>query len=488
MCDQLRADSVGFMGNTIVRTPSLDRLAAAGIVFENLFAQSSVCMASRAAQLTGRYPRTARMGNGSALLDPRETTLAEVLQRAGYRTGLFGKLHLTPQLYTRDVLESAKPITDARPFLADAGLPPMPDDSAKRNYGFQHATGFEDILWGEYIEWVRARYAELARLLPPHGGRWPGWKTEFESGLRDVGATIVPPGLHPSSFIAESAVDFFAKHHRDAPCFMHVSFVDPHHPWDPPEAVARHYPPAEMPLPKYGDPGNVVWPPTLARRAEDFSKVTPHAARTAIAYYYAMIETIDMAVGKVVEAIERAGALEDTLFVFSSDHGELLGDSGLWRKGSYHYDSMIRVPAFVSRQGRLGAGRRIEGLVQSIDLAPTVLGLAGIPLRPGMQGDDLSTRLADGGAIGREWVYTELYTAMGGPYVDCWTLRTPAAKLNYYPTDRVGHLFDLASDPDERHDLFESTEHRPLRDEMTEDLLAEIRRQVDPLPRVLSQY
>jgi arylsulfatase A-like enzyme len=226
----------------------------------------------------------------------------------------------------------------------------------------------------------------------------------------------------------------------------------------------------------------------LAERAYDFSEVTPEMTRATIARYYGMVEMIDRAVGRLLESVERAGSMDDTVFVFAADHGELLGDYGLWRKGSYHYDCLIRAPAFVAAPGRLAGGRRTDGLVEDIDLTATVLGLAGLGVPFGMQGRDLSASLAAGDEIGREWTYTELYNANWGPFVACWTLRTPTAKLNYYPADRVGHLFDLVEDPDETSDLYASPSHRPVRDEMTGNLVEEIRRQTDPLSRVLSQY
>ena len=201
MADQLRADALGFMGNPHVRTPNLDRLAGGGVVFDNLYVQSSVCIASRACMFTGRYPRANRMAMGSSLLDPRETTVPEILQRAGYRTGLFGKLHLTPQQYTLKTLDSDRPITDAGVFVGPAGLPPMPDDPVKRNYGFQETVGFEDILWGEYRPWLAERDPSLPGYRDGMNRERNGWRSEFEHSLRDVGVSPVPAALHPSMFL-----------------------------------------------------------------------------------------------------------------------------------------------------------------------------------------------------------------------------------------------------------------------------------------------
>ena len=268
---------------------------------------------------------------------------------------------------------------------------------------------------------------------------------------------------------------------------MNVSFVDPHHPWDPPAEIAEHYPPEDMPLPRQED-CPLEWPDSLAERAADFSGVSPDLTRTVIAYYYAMIETIDRAVGKVVETIEEAGQLENTIFIFAADHGELLGDYGLFRKGSYHFDCMIKQPCFLTAPGQLPGGRRVEGLVESVDLAPTLLSLAGFEPYEGMQGEDMAEALRSGEPIGKDRIYCEMYTAWWGPYVTCWTLRTEKAKLNYYPQDEEGHLFDLEADPEEIHNLWDSPDHRDLRDRMMGKLLRAQHEQADPLPKILSQY
>ncbi len=492
ICDQLRADALGFMGNEQVSTPCLDRLARQGVVFENMFVQTPVCMGSRACLLTGRYLRSIRMGGGSPVLDPREITLAETLQRAGYRTGMFGKLHLTPQQYTYKQLKSDRPIADAAPFLEAAGLPPMPADPLKKNYGFQDVVGYEDGLWGEYKEWLQARDAKLAAMLPEWGmSKWAGWHIDSEANaaLNDVGPTIIPPDLHPSTFIAESAARHFTENHSDHACFLHVSFVDPHHPFDPPEDILRNYSPADMPLPKYSDTGDLVWPDSIRERRTDFGSVTPALTRKTIACYYAMIEMVDRSIAKVIEAVEAAGEMENTIFVFIADHGEFLGDYGLFRKGAFHYDCLLRVPCLMCWNGSpIAPGRRLTGLCQEIDVAPTLLGLLGLPQTPGIQGIDLSTALLNDGDVGRPWTYTESYLALWGPYVDCWTVRTETAKLNYYPRDRRGHLFDLASDPGERRDLYSSAGHRELRDDMLATLIESVHSQADPLPRMISQF
>jgi arylsulfatase A-like enzyme len=405
---------------------------------------------------------------------------------------MFGKLHLTPQQYTYQILKSRHSIVDASPFLEDAGLPPMPDDPFKQRFGFQDVVGHEDGLWGEYTEWVAERDSDLAAILPDWGmGPWEGWKRiepQAENSLKSVGPTMTPPELHPSWFVGETAADYFTAHHNEGPCFLHVSFVDPHPPFNPPAEIAAEYDPDQMPMPDYSDTGDLEWPESLRERWYRFDGVTPELARTAIAYYYATIDMIDRAVGELVDAVEAAGEMKNTLFVFIADHGEFLGSYGLWMKGSFHYDCLIRVPCFVSWQGKLPAGQRVDGLSESIDIMPTVLDLAGLPIGPQIQGRDLSAGLRGEEAIGRPWAFTESYLALWGPFVNCFTVETDMAKLNYYPTDHLGHLFDLEQDPDERHNVFEDPGRRGLRDEMMATLVECLHGQRDPLPRITTQY
>lgn len=485
-CDQLRWDALGFTGNEIVETPNLDRLAAAGTVFEQAYIQVPVCMPSRATMLCSRYLRNVGMANGSPLMPPSQVTIAEWLQRHGYTTAHSGKLHLTPQQYIAEHFKSEYPMDDAEPFLEDAGLPPMPDDPAKRHYGFQHLFAHEDSLQGPWADWLAERNPELAK----RGRRSQNFMQRPYAGtlLSCAGVSDLPVECHPSTCIAEKACEMFDEHHADKPLFLSMSFVDPHHPFDPPADVAATYPPERIPLPKYQDWGELKWPEWLEREKYHSPDVTDEMTKTTIGYYYAMVDVIDQAVGKLIETVEAAGQWENTIWAFVADHGELLGSYGLWKKGSFHYDCMLRTPSFISAPGRLEGGRRITGLTQAIDIAPTLLGLADLPIYEGMQGTNYAPALRAGTPIGRDWVYTEMYTGAWGPFYATWTLRTPTAKLNFFPEDGWGHLFDLEADPDERHDLWNDPAHRDLRDQMTSLLLQAQYAQADPLPRLLSQY
>ncbi len=490
MCDQLRSDKLGFMGDAVARTPNLDRLANRGVVFEKMYPQCSVCMGSRASILTGRYPRTCGMGGGSPLLDPREVTWPTVLQESGYQTGLFGKLHVTPQQYTFQTLGSSDALTDASVFVEPAGIGRAEFPPSHRNYGFQYLVPYEDLLPSGYHDWVRPHDPQLAADFPRQGmTAWKGWDQPYtEHQPSDIGPTALPVNLHPSMYIASSAAEYFQTHHKQGPCAMQVSFVDPHHPFDPPGELLANYPRDEMPLPRYADTGEIQWPQRLLDRSSDYSQASEEQTRDGIACYYAMIEMVDRAVGELVKTIEEAGELENTVFLFVADHGEYLGDYGLWRKGSYHYDCVMHVPAFISYPKTIPSAQRSEGLTEALDLTATLFGLLDLEVPSSMQGTDMAAGLKQQQHLDRPWTYTELHTTPAGPFVSIQTLRTQTAQIDVYPEDERTLLFDLEIDPDQRQDVYSNPAYQTLRDQMQRNLFKEITRQLDPLPKPLSQF
>jgi arylsulfatase A-like enzyme len=275
MTDQQRADALSCMGNPIVNTPNLDRLAAGGIVFEQAFINCPVCMASRAAIHTGRYPRSIRVPS-MGILPPDEITIAETLKRAGYRTGMFGKLHFTPEGYTRDVLETDYEIIDVAPFLEPAGVlssatKAAVEDPFKRNYGFDVNFAVADSNWGHYLDWLQEVSPEhVKHHVAENWGRGregvtygasPPSKRVFHPFVSDFFDSHIPPDIHPSYFIVEKAIEF-VRANREGPFLAHVSFVDPHHPFNAPMEFNRMYNPEEMPVPPEFD-REKLYPPRL---------------------------------------------------------------------------------------------------------------------------------------------------------------------------------------------------------------------------------
>jgi arylsulfatase len=253
-----------------------------------------------------------------------------------------------------------------------------------------------------------------------------------------------------------------------------------------------------MPLParKGGvDPTGIPLP--MRDAIGEIDKFGEDAQRRLVQHYLASISLVDEAIGSLIETLRDTGQLAHTLIVFVADHGEFLGQHTLLRKPSIHYDEVIRVPLLMRLPGGVGAGRQVDGLVELVDILPTLLGLAGLPQHPGMQGVDWSAALQTGGDIGRQDIYSDMYSLnpmthgqAHGPYGACLTLRSATWKLNLYPDagPAYGQLFHLAEDPDEAHNLYALPAYREQREAMLYRLLQRHHQQVNSLPLRLTQY
>jgi len=503
MTDQQRADALSCMGNPIVRTPNIDRLATEGVVFERAFANCPVCMASRGAIHTGRYPRSIGMPS-MGILPPDEITIAETLKRAGYRTGMFGKLHFTPEGYTRDALKTDYELIDVTPFLEPAGIlsaatKAAVEDPFKKNYGFDVNLAVADNNWGHYLDWleevspehVKDHLAEnwgRGRQGVTYGSSPPATRV-FHPLVTDFFDSHIPPQLHPSYFIVERAIEF-VRENRERPFFAHVSFVDPHHPFNAPMEFNRMYKPEEMPTPTAFD-REKCYPPGLpegVRRAiERRATYPPELFQWARANYYGMISHIDWCVGRLLDELGSLGLLKHTIIVFLSDHGEYVGDHGLLYKGSLLFDGLMRIPLIVWWGERLTRGRRVEAMVEEIDVYPTIVSLIGLPTHPGLQGRDLSGMLRGGPEEGCGRVICELDHLPDRQYAATFAIRTDQWKLIYYPVARTGMLFNLVEDPGELDNLYFEQDLAGTRTELMCGLLDHFAASKDPLPIRLSQ-
>lgn len=486
MTDQHRADCLGFMGHPCVQTPNLDALAAESVVFDHAFCQSPVCMASRGALFTGRYPAAIRI-RGMGILPPSEITIAETLKRHGYHTGAFGKVHFTPEQYARNVLKSDVPLLDWKLYAEPAGLAPIPDDPCKVNYGFDVHIGCDDACQGLHREWVARRAPELVSSKPI--------RYTDDQAPTDLYVSPYPSEHHQSSFIADSCADFIMSQDRN-PWFAFCSFVAPHHPFEAPADQIARYDLDSIPLPEHkcGVDAACI-PPPIADAVGEMDKCSDTVKRRIVLHYLAAISLIDDNVGRVIQALRDTGQLDNTIIVFVADHGEFLGNRGLLRKPSMHYDEVMRVPLTIRVPD--GAARRVSGLVELVDVMPTCLGLMGTPGSPGIQGRDWSDALRSGSEIGREDVYSDMADMDpmvcgqgGGPYGAACTLRTHEWKLTLYPTSgpQYGQLFDLSDDPDETANLYGDPGYRRVREEMTWRLFARAYANTDPLPLRLTQW
>lgn len=496
--DQHRADHLGCEGDALVRTPHIDALAARGARFAQCHVATPICQPNRASLMTGRLPSAHGLTMNGRELSHAELTFVEQLRQAGWRTALAGKAHL-------------QNITDVPPRWpapgerrsADARRPhpgPLGQEQAGRweadphfdlglpYYGFEQVAltiGHADEQHGHWRRWLRRQLPDADRLIgPDHAIPTPGLAL---GRLRQAWRTRVPEALYPSAYIAEQAcamLDGFAQ--SDQPFFLQCSFPDPHHPFTPPGRFWDLFRPEDMPLPATFDaplhdaPPAIAWLREQRRSNPDFRPgygafaCTPQEAREALALNHGSLACIDEAVGRVMARLQALGLDDQTVVIFTADHGELLGDRGLMFKGGLHYSALTRVP-FIWRDPDRLRPQVVQALAQTTDIAATVLARAGLQAPNGMQGrsllpvlDGLETRVRDALLVEEESQRADFGMDRR---VRMRTLRDHRHRLTVYDGQSWGELYDLQADPQETHNLWNDPAARSVRGELMERLL-----------------
>lgn len=483
--DQQRWDTLNCYGNRFVTTPNLDRLAARGVRFDNAFCQSPVCTPSRASFLTGRYPRTTRCRQNGQNIPADEVLVTRLLAEAGYVGGLAGKLHISA------AHPSVSPNGEQR--IADGysvyhwSHTPLPSKITSTDAA--HSFPLWNPGVNDYTAWLDARGERYTR-------------TPFEDS-RYV-QTSVRADIHQTAWCAEMAIEFIQARAEDGqPWFFSVNPFDPHHAFDPPLEQLQPYLARldEIPLPNYR-PGELAGKPIFQQQDHlgaynspgDYAvpEMSERDHRLIIAAYWAMCDLIDSQVGRLLDALEESGQAENTIVIFMSDHGEMLGDHGFYLKGPHFYEPAIHVPLIVAGPG-IPAGRVSRALVELTDLAPTLLDACALPRHPGMQGRTLWPLLRGDAPLDsfREDIYCEFYNALSGhknPQAHATCVRTEQYKLAVYHGIGAGELYDLIADPNETFNRWQDPTYAPVKTEMLLRLTDRMAQTVDPLPPRLSPW
>jgi arylsulfatase len=467
--DQQRWDTLGITGNRHVSTPVLDELFANGAWFANAYCQSPVCTPSRASFLTGRYPRTTRTRQNGQDMPADERLVTRILADHGYTCGLSGKLH----------------ISAAHPTVSPVSEPRIDDGYTAFHWSHHPAVkgGKQNWPLNEYNVWLTEKGSEYA-VRPFKGSKYVQVGPDAED--------------HQTTWCADKAINFIAAHEGSHnPWLFSVNFFDPHHPFDPPQAYLERYLDRldEIELPNYapGELDDKPWVQEIDHASAyggnagmPFDRMTAQDHRLVRAAYFAMCDLIDDQVGRILDSLRATRQLENTIVIFMSDHGELLGDHGIYLKGPYFYEPSVHVPLAISWPGHIPA-RRIDGLVELMDIAPTLLEAAGVEVWPGMQGKSLWPLLtSDADQTGAEDVYCEYYNAMPWhrhPHVPFGTmLRTKDMKLVLSHGDRAGELYDLVADPEERVNLWDDPTWLAQKAALLQRLCDRMAFTADPLP------
>ncbi|MGP3937402.1 sulfatase family protein [Nonomuraea sp. KM88] len=452
--DQQRFDAMGAYGNDEIDTPNLDRLAEQGVLFDNCYVQSPVCGPSRASLMSGRYVHAHGAWANGVGLPAHERLFSRALADHGYDCGLAGKFHIGGACF-------------------GGRLEPRLDD------GFRVFRWAHDPYPGSsenaYHRWLRAVRPDL-------------YETAARAGS-GTGFDTLPTEFHYSRWIGDETVDYLRRSRdADKPFFFVANFFDPHHAFGAPQEYVDRYRGKTLRGPVTRDGELAGKPPVLteashrsyAGHARGYTEYTESELHDVRVSYYAMVSLVDDEVGRILAVLEEEGLAEDTLVVFTSDHGEMLGDHQLMLKGPMMYECAVRVPLVMRWPAGLPAGARRAELVQWIDLATTFLAAAGAPPLPRGQGLNLLP-LARGeqDAPVRDWALCE-YRNSGHPYdepVHTTMLRHDRWKLVVYhgaPSTtraRSGELYDLGADPAELDNLWDDPAHAVTRAGLQELLL-----------------
>jgi len=427
--DQQRYDTIRALGNGRINTPNLDRLVEDGVTLTRAFSQSPVCTPSRAAFLTGRYPRTTGCRQNGQAIPARERLITRTLADVGYTCGLSGKLHLSS--------------------CAGGRVEQRIDDG----YAEFHWSHHPQPDWPEnaYTQWLASR-----------GRSWDELTTGPATPYVKHG---IPAEYHQTTWCAERAVEFI-RANRDRPWLFSLNCFDPHHPFDPPADYLARYRPEDMPLPKFR-PGELANKPDYQKLDHEWAHnepgyfhvgaMTDDDRRQVTAAYYAMVELIDAQVGRMLGAL---------------------------------YDEAARVPLVVSWPGRFRAGLRADALVELVDLAPTLLEAAGLDVPAAMQGRSLLPILtgeADPSSH-RDAVYSEYYNAWTHKHSYGTMLRTRHEKIVVYHGIDQGELYDLDEDPDEFDNLWDRPDRAAMKMRLLKQAFDASVHTMDPMPPRLGAF
>ncbi|MDI4232592.1 sulfatase-like hydrolase/transferase [Bradyrhizobium sp. Arg237L] len=450
--DQQRHDTVAGLGAHWMKTPNLDRLVASGVSFRNCYTPSPLCVPARASLFTGMYPHSHHVTMNFYKWEP---TWVRLLAEAGYHCVNIGKMHTNPYdapggFHQRIVVENKD-----RPMFLDEPERAYYDhwDIALRAQGMTRPTRY-------------ARYKRDPDYFKEALGAYP-W--EYDESM------------HPDTFVGRTACWWLEERQADAPLFLEIGFPGPHPPFDPPRRYIDMYDDVDVPMPRTTAAELAAQPP--AHRAlrqnmidKNFDCVawkndpSTEAIRRMRRYYAANVTLIDEQVGNIMSVLERKGYLKNAIVIFTSDHGENLGDHGHIQKWNM-YDTATKVPLVVWSSDLKTRDVRTDSLVQLMDIAPTILDYAGVGIPAGWEAVSLRPVLEDGTATVRDSVYSELYRDHIQSGAECIVMRRDARwKAVWYLGESCGELYDLEADPDELQNLWDSKQHVQIRNEFVQHI------------------
>ena len=404
--DSQRFDTISALGNPIIKTPNLDRIACEGTAFTNHYSPSPICIPARACMLYGQYaPHTGCYDNSCPTAPAGRQSFVGALTDMGYRTHGIGKCHFSPDPHAMRGFQS-------RERQEEVVNSPDEDEYLR----FLHDNGF-------------------AHICDPHGVRGETMCLPQQAQM--------PAHLHPTNWVGDRTVDFIENADEGQPWYLFSSFINPHPGWAPPCPWHKLYRPTYMPAPMVPPGYENLW--TWANRDERRAVfhdqgVDWHLLRACRAYYYACVSFVDYQVGRILKALQQRGELDSTLIMFTSDHGDLLGDYLSFHLGSYQ-EGCCHIPLLARFPGTFQRDTRCSTPTSLVDIAPTILNIARCDPLPDQDGLDLAEITAK--KNDREMVFSQFRRAESGIYIAV----TEHCKYAYSAGDDREFLFDRTQDP-----------------------------------------
>lgn len=483
--------------NKDIKTPNLDRLANEGMLFDRGYCPNPTCTPTRASIITGKYPSQHGAWTLGTKLNENEHTVGEDFKKAGYKTALVGKAHFQPLKSTEKYpsLESYPTLQDLDfwrnfngPFYGFDHVELTRNHTLEAHVGQHYAVWLEEKgcdNWRDYFCEPTGKLNKPLRLDPNSNYKWE-----------------IPEEFHYNVWISERTNALMEESVKGGDnFFIWSSFFDPHYPQAAPEPWNTMYDPEKIKLPETIKDDHKNNPPHFKMTQEinpDYSEYMEsghglHGFKSHLfdekcmkkqtAVYYGMISLMDKYIGKILDKLDELGITDNTVVVFSTDHGDFFGHHGLAHKGAFHYEDMIKIPYIVRYPDRVPKGVISSAMQSLVDLAPTFLSICNIPIPGGMTGVDQSKVWSGEEDFARDHIVVENHHEPTSIHLKTYV--NYRYKLTVYFNKSYGEIYDLRKDPNEMNNLWDKPESADLKQELLLKLLwAEMGKEPMWMPRI----
>lgn len=466
MADQLRKDCLSAYGNCYVNTPNIDKLINGGMCFNRGYVANPICMPNRNSIISGRMPSNHGVWTNGIIVNDCKKTLTKELKSKNYQTASIGKIHFQPYSEQSAGLS----------FESVNNWSQMPETDG-------YTEGYYDFDYVELTIGHTLPCAHYYRWFKNNGGKDSMFEIEKYEGNNQTGIRKMPSSLCSSNFVGERACNYINnKADRNRPFFLTVSFPDPHHPftscYDDYNKIKNRV--IKEPVGNKDDlitrPEHYMqqflgqWSRKGISAVSDPNGLSVSISRQRILNTYAMVERIDENVGKVIKALEDNNLIDNTIIILTSDHGELLGDHGLWTKGPFFYEGLINIPVVFYGKGVNQI--KTDTLFSSIDFAPTVCELCGVKIPDYTDGKSFADYINKANKSVRDCCIIEYRNGYGSADIYSNVIVTDKYKLVVYENGEM-ELTDLVKDPEERKNFVQDIDYKNIKNELFERLMIE---------------